>query len=81
MVKAVYAIAVLRTRPREEVYSLRAFLASCEAAFVCLPWSFRSDSMLRVEIPGLPGRVLFEVQHRHSEVLFPPVWLWCRALL
>ena len=59
----------------------RAFLASCEAAFVSLPWFFHRDLLLRVEIPGSPEMVLSAVQHRHSGILFPLVWLSYRALL
>jgi hypothetical protein len=59
----------------------RAFLAFCEAVFVFLPWFFHWGLLLRMEIPGLPERVLSEVQHRCLGALFPRAWLWCLALL
>ena len=38
----------------------RAFLASCGAAFVSLPWTFHWDLLLQTEILGLPERVLLQ---------------------
>ena len=57
-------VAALQAPP--EVCSLRAFPASCEAAFVSLPWFFQLDLLFQAQILGLPERVLAEVPRRQQ---------------
>jgi hypothetical protein len=51
----------------------RAFQASYGAAFVFLPWFFRWDLLLRVEIRASPETVLFGAQHHGLGTLLPLV--------
>jgi len=79
---SAYGLHSFIPNPWAEVYWLRASLVSCEAVLVSLPWFFHRDLLFLVKISGLPEkRILSEVQHRRSEVLFPLVWLSCRDLL